>query len=78
MSEEISNVEANRGENSSHDQTATSTTEPETYSSKNTIEVETVSCFVLPKDQVLRRWLIRLIRWPYPLKLPCKHHLSLC
>ena len=39
----------------------------------NHVEVETISCFVLTKDHAFRKWFIRLVRWPYPLKcMPLK------
>lgn len=27
---------------------------------------ESVSCFVISKDSKPRRWIIQLIKWPYP------------
>lgn len=29
-------------------------------------EFEAVSCFVISKDSKARRWMIQLIKWPYP------------
>lgn len=31
-------------------------------------EFEAVSCFVISKDNKARRWMIQLIKWPYPFR----------
>ena len=34
---------------------------------EESFEFESVSCFIISKDSKPRRWIIQLLKWPYPL-----------
>ena len=44
------------------------TTPADAYLDGTAFEFESRSCFVISKDSKPRRWIIQLIKWPYPFK----------
>lgn len=39
---------------------------PKNGNVEHSAEFETLSCFFISKDNKARRWMIQLIKWPYP------------